>query len=395
MFVFGTPFVTAQVDNFMKESMKTRFTIKNSNADEFINSSENRDNRFEIDPVEICRTMLRRRQWFISIVGATVAITILIMLLTPNRYTSRAVILPSGKTESMSALKAMAGLVGGMSMTDGTSSTLFPVVLRSHLIADSLLSKNYRFMHNGRDTVVNLKEYIGRDDSDRLYRGLAGMTSIGTDKLTGEITVSVETEYPAFSQLLTSEYISQLENYNLNSRKSQASERVRYLSHELSSRFDSLTEAENALATFQQNNRNWAGTSDAYILKQLGRLKRDVEIKTKTYGYLLQEYEIARLDAQKDIPIVRVLDSASLPTQKSGPFRSITVIASGFISFMIVAFMIFLLELIQNGIRTTDKRKIDALQNELREAMPFVRINSSMLSDGADRADEDKVSQNV
>lgn len=354
--------------------MKRKVTIRNSSPSVNPAKGENTDPSFEIDPIEIGRTLLRRRKWFVGIVGTTVAVTITVMLFTANRYTSHAVILPSGgKSQNISALKAMAGLMTGGSMNDETSSAIFPVILRSHLIADSLLDHVYSFKNDGRDTSLTLREYIDRDDSDRLYRALAGMTSISSDKRTGEITVKAETEYPEFSRQLVSGYITQLENWNLHSRRSKASERVEYLSRELQTRMDSLIMAEDALGDFQERNRNWSATTDAFIFKQLGRLKRDVEIKTKTYAYLLQEFEIARLDAHKDIPIVRVLDKATLPTQKSGPYRSITVIASGLISFLVVAMVVFLMEMFQQGIRTSDRTKVETLRSELRQALPFAR----------------------
>jgi len=353
--------------------MSRKLTIRNSAPQENRSSNDDSLSRFEIDPIEIVRTMLRRRKWFMAIVGTTVAATIAVMLLTPNRYTSHAIILPSGKTQDLSALKAMAGLVGGAGMSDETSSTLYPVILRSHLVADSVLRHEYSFNRNGQDTTLTLSEFIEEDDSDNLYRALAGMTSISSNKRTAEITVAVETEVPEFSRQIVSEYISQLENYNLHSRRSKAKERIAYLSRELSSRLDSLTHSEDALSNFQESNRNWANTTDPFILKQLLRLKREVEIKTKTYAFLIQEHEIARLDAQKDIPIVRVLDKATLPTQKSGPFRSITVITFTFVSFFVVAFIVFLIELIQKGVASSDQRQINALRIELRQAIPFWR----------------------
>ncbi len=370
----------------MKENMNKRITLKKSMLQESASKENSSKVTFEIDPLEIGRTLLRRRKWFVWIVSSTVIATIAIMLMTSNRYTSHAVILPSGKSSGgMSALKAMAGLVGGMGAGDETSSNLFPVILQSHLVADSLLGHVYNFELYNHDTTMTLREYIGKDDTDKLYHSLSGMTEISTDTRTGEITVAVETKSPEFSRLLVSEYIAQLENYNLHSRKSKATERVSYLQRELKSRLDSLTQSENNLSDFQNGNRNWAMTTNPFILKQLGRFKREVEIKTTTYAYLLQEYEIARLDAQKDIPIVRILDRATFPTQKTGPNRTVAVLVSAFISFFGVLFLVIVIELIQTGIRLSDKNTVDALRNELLDANPFTRRSNTTTNEILER----------
>ena len=67
----------------------------------------------------------------------------------------------------------------------------------------------------------------------------------------------------------------------------------------------------------------------------LGRHKRNIEINSQTYLLLREQYEMARLTAQKDVPIVRILDMPSLPTLKSSPRRTIIIILSGMVAFIL------------------------------------------------------------
>ncbi len=328
------------------------------------------DQRFEIDPIGLLRLLLRRRRWIIGVVGLASILAVATLLRTPNRYTSRASILPSGKSNNLSALRAMAGLAGGLSLEDDNSSALFPLILQSDLVRDSLLARRYQFSFESESFDLSLAEYLVTDDPDRLRRGLGDITAISSSTRTGGITIAVETEYPEFSQALVQEYLNRLEDFNLHSRRSEAKERVRYLARELDERSRALKSAEDSLEAFQSRHRNWAATTNPVVLKQLARLKQQVEAKGKTYVYLLQEYEVSKLDAQKDVPIVRILDRASLPTLKSGPYRSRSVILVAVVSFALVVLAIFLIDLVQDAARHADNGSREALVGDIKDAFP-------------------------
>ncbi|MEW5796971.1 MAG: Wzz/FepE/Etk N-terminal domain-containing protein [Candidatus Zixiibacteriota bacterium] len=357
--------------------MTGKFTIRNSAQ---ASSPQTQDSvsdatqyRYEVDLPALATLLLRRRRWIVGVVGLVSVLTAVVMLLTPNQYTSTAVILPSGGSSGFSALKAMAGLAGMDGGEDANSSTLFPVILRSKLVSDSLLGKSYLFSDYSGVITVSLPEYFDETDPDRQRRMLAKITSIDTDSRTGEITLRVETKYAALSQALVTEYLTQLENFNLYSRRSEARERVRYLSRELETRQVELRAAEDSLEAYQSRNRNWAATSSPPLLKELARLKRDAEAKATTYAYLLQEYEIAKLDAQKDVPVVRILDTASLPTLKSGPHRTLTVLAVSTIAFVLVVLAIFGLEIARQISRGSSQDTQRELRNLLESSFPRSR----------------------
>ncbi len=316
------------------------------------------------------KLLLQRRRWIFSVVGTVFMATAVIMFSTHNRYVSQAVILPSGKSDKFSALRAMAGLTGGLNLGDDNTSELYPVILQSNLVVDSVLAREYTFTDDSDTIRTTLAQYIGKDKPELLRRSLAGMTSISTSTRTGEITLAVETEFPALSQQVVSEYLNQLERYNLFSRRSEASERVRYLARELEDREKALRQAEDSLESYQSRNRNWAMTSSPPLLKDLVRLKREAEAKTQTYAYLLQEYEVARLDVQKDMPVVRVLDRASLPTVKSGPKRVITILGASAATFVFMVIAIFGADLVQQARRQVDPETRKELSEMTASSFP-------------------------
>jgi len=142
------------------------------------------------------------------------------------------------------------------------------------------------------------------------------------------------------SQAVLNAYLSELEDYNLYKRNSRGQRNARYLESQLREVKTKLTEAENNLEQYRLANQNWAYTTDPTILKESRRLRREVEILSQSYLNLMNRYEIARQESQNDLPVAAVLDRSSLPTLKSGPFRSIIVLLSGAAVFFMTVFVL-------------------------------------------------------
>jgi uncharacterized protein involved in exopolysaccharide biosynthesis len=233
-----------------------------------------------------------------------------------------------------------------------------------------MIGKTYRFVHRGENMSLNLSEYLGTSDPHKRRAGLSAMTVIAMDKKTGVIDVSVETTYPAFSQALLQEYLVQLEDFNHFKRRSHAGDRVDYLARELAQRKRGLAEAEDSLAAYQSRHRNWSVSTDPDILKETSRLQREVTTRAAAYGFLTKEFEAAKLDVQKDMPIIRVLDNASLPTQKHGPRRALTVQLAGIAALIGVIALLCAIEVVKARSSSHGGHEIDTLRSELAAAFP-------------------------
>jgi uncharacterized protein involved in exopolysaccharide biosynthesis len=295
-----------------------------------------------INLLDVVKMLLRKKRLIFGAVIVTMVIASIVLLLTPDRYTSFASILPTGKGNNLSGLKELVGLGMNMAVTDENSSYLFPTILGSNYVRNALIRKEYSFTHKSKRKTLTLRQYFGEDNPDLLRRAVRNLIMAEMDDATGVIVLSVETTYPEFSQAILKQALIELENFNIHKRSSSARENVRYLERELAAKEEELREAEDRLEEYQKSNRNWAGTSDPTLLKTLSRLEQDVTIKLNTYTYLRGQYETARLEEQKDIPIVRVLDEPSLPTTKSGPFRKKNVLLSGIIAFLIACFILII-----------------------------------------------------
>jgi uncharacterized protein involved in exopolysaccharide biosynthesis len=87
--------------------------------------------------------------------------------------------------------------------------------------------------------------------------------------------------------------------------------------------------ADGNIAT--QNQAGLDSTAEEYPpLRQLPRLAvpyadiyRRVRVQETVYGLLTQQYELARIQEAKDVPVVRMIDAPGVPEKKSFPPRAI------------------------------------------------------------------------
>jgi uncharacterized protein involved in exopolysaccharide biosynthesis len=328
--------------------------------------------QFNINVFELISLLLAKRKLIIGAVTVSVLATIGYLLLQPNLYTSHATILPSGKamSSSLNSVRSLVGLADPTPFTDENSSAIFPVILRSNLVMDGVMKKTYTFADGDQKKTMTLGEYFDEDNPDKLRKALRDQTYVESNKMTAEISIGVKTMYPELSRQIVGEYIRLLEDFNLNKRQTSAKFNCQYLSKQIELVGTDLHAAEDKLQDYQQHNMSWNMQSDPELTKEVNRLQREVDLKSTTFNNLSQQYENAKLEAQKDVPIVRVLDAPTLPTVKSGPFRTHAVIVSIFMSFGLICLLIIILDVARQGIQGDNRRDFNKFRDDFQTTFP-------------------------
>jgi len=342
-------------------------------SSKFSDASQNNqiEDDSEFNLFDLASIIVKNINFIIYTIGIVIVLTIILLFLLPNKYTSTASILPSGSPDKLSELKSLAG-IGINSNLNENPSALFPPILKSLHIANALLSETYSFHVDGIIKTITLQEYFDEYDNDKLVSELAKISYFGTDKETAVIHIAVESKYPAFSQALVAKYLFELENYNLYKRRSKASENEAYLAKQLGVIKEELSAAEDELERFQAANRNWRISSNSEIIRALSRLDRSVEIKSSIFLFLTKEFERAKFDAQKDVPIIQILDSPSLPTEISSPDRSLILLLIIVISSFLTVFMVIIYESVRKHSREQKKELVDEIKNDLQSTFPTI-----------------------
>ena len=83
----------------------------------------------------------------------------------------------------------------------------------------------------------------------------------------------------------------------------------------------------------------------------LMRLKREVEIQTKLYAFLTQQYEESKIQEARDAPTIQVLDDPNYPIKRYKPMRTLMVIGYSLIMFVLSALYVLFIEFDKNSSR--------------------------------------------
>jgi len=98
------------------------------------------------------------------------------------------------------------------------------------------------------------------------------------------------------------------------------------------------------------------------------RLFRDVAIQQKILEFLIPIYEQARIEEQKDVPVLLVLDKAVPAERKSKPLRALIIIIATFLSIAFSILVVFLME----GIKKMER--ISLLTQRLQKSVDKIAV---------------------
>lgn len=341
----------------------------------YTNNEENAMNandEISIDLVKIFHQILDHK-WRILISAILFAILGAIYSLTsPNEYVATVKLLPEIDTKSaggMGGLKSLAGLAGiDLASSAGTEAIrpdLYPNILQSTPFLQSILkrkiyvAKKSKWILLGdllsKDRVEapismgNSKEEQEDEDekeapipagalpkglvnidkeSQRILLQLKNCISAELDKKSGVITISVKLADPVAAATVS--YFAQqyLTDYVTKYRTEKSVSEVMFLKkrqEEAKSRYD---QALHTLSNYRDQNRNLF----LNVAKdQEKKLQYEVDLSYNLYSSLNNQLADAQVKTHRETPVIKVLEPAQVPIQKSGPKRSL--ITLGFMFF--------------------------------------------------------------
>lgn len=262
--------------------------------------------------------VLRRRVWVVRAVLVTVTAALLLTFLRPRTYTSSATFLPQARRgqSSLNGLAAQLGLSvpGG----DATQTPQFYVdLLRSRPILHAAVDTRYAFGTDSGAVSAALADVysvpagapaVRRDAAARRLADDIGVTS---STRTGVITLKVNAPHPQLAQQVVARLIALLNEYNLNTRKSQATAERAFTEQRLAEARAELRRSEDRLQDFLLRNREFRLAPTLAL--DHNRLSRDVTFRHQTYGALAQAYEQARIEEVRDTPVISVVEEPAVP----------------------------------------------------------------------------------
>ena len=238
----------------------------------------------------------------------------------PRVYKARASFIPQGTDASRSNIAALAGQFGvAIPTAGGSQSPEFyaalvkePVLLRRIALDTFVVAED----SGRRATFMELLEIDEGTPAARLeesVRQLKDMITVSNQKQTGIIEVTATSKWPSVSLAIARDLLDGVNEFNLNTRQSQASAERKFVETRLNVASDDLRDAEERLARFLVSNRQYGASPE--LTFQHDRLFREVEMKQSVYTTLRQAAEEARMREVRDTPVITVVEPPTVPTR--------------------------------------------------------------------------------
>lgn len=303
---------------------------------ETMNNTETEQNiEKKIDYLEIISILWSKRK-FITLVTLITTIVFIgfTFLMTPT-YLSSTVILPEmdkGKLGPLGDLAALAGVnIGG----EVVMVKLYPDIIQSEAVLTPVIEKKYKSKFY--EQPVNLIEYFEIEEEtprrtiEVALKTIRTMLKIEMSQKTGLLTYSIETKDAQVSADILNTITAELNNFLLTKKTTNAGEQRKWIEKRMKEVKQDLERSENILKEFREKNRRV--TDSPQLLLEQGRFMREVSLQEVISTTLQQQYEVARIEEIKNVPIINVLDEAKPAAEKNSPKRRLFVTIGFLLSF--------------------------------------------------------------
>jgi capsular polysaccharide transport system permease protein len=379
--------------------------------------------------------IVRRRATVAWMTLAGFLAALVFVLVSGNRYESRALLLPPVEEAGEGILSAwMTKLnlpsVVAPSSAGSASATILGDILGSRRLGEMII-----------DTLA-LKDHYKTDSMDDALRALRARTTWSITG-TGLIRLSVSDRDPAVALRIAEAYIAELDSLNRFLQYSRAEQTRKFMSAQLATYRDRIGRARHEVAAFQTKHgivdfdeqvRGAIGVAadlkvravlagierdliEEYqqasshelrrksaeydgLMRQLdgimngdsagavfipldrlpalvqtyARMERDLEVNERVYAYLLERYEEAGIDRARTTPVVQVVDEPNLPEKPSGWPRWVVVLVVTAVVFVWSVAVVLWWDWVREREKSgAEMRAISELQETVRSDVEWLR----------------------
>lgn len=275
----------------------------------------------DISLLAVINVLLAHR-WRIIMVGVLLAtVLVAIGLLQRRHYTARAAFVPQSRAQqSLGGLAAQFGL--SLPGQKGDESPAFYTELlesRGVLRAAALTSYPAAKSKSGNRapaTLVDAYEEPGDSAEKRVdatIKRLQKDVASSVSTRSGMVTLTAKAESAVLAQQIANRLLQLLNQFNLDRRRSQASEERRFAEARVQEVKAELRTAENRLQYFLQANREFNNSPSLRFEEE--RLTADVAFHRQLYTTLAQAFEQAKIDEVRDTPVITVVETPEIPVR--------------------------------------------------------------------------------
>lgn len=320
-------------------------------------SSENiKENNFSLEEIKsIVLSLWNSRGTVLKITGIITVISLIIVFILPKQFRSTVILLPDTDKTKLAGMAGFSNLaaLAGVNLGTVTIEQLYPTIISSETIMKKVIYAKY-YSEDFKQK-INLIEYwdISEDTEARNFEiameKLKDRLDVNFDKITNVVTVSLWMPEAQLSADILDTLASSVDSFIRYNRNTNAAEQRRWIESRLDQVKNDLSKAENALKNFREQNRIFDNSPQLQL--QQARLMREVEMQSTIYGELRKQYELAKIEEIKTVPVINVLDYPRAAGKKDKPKRALITIVTFFFSFTGSCFYVIIREKFETEIR--------------------------------------------
>lgn len=252
---------------------------------------------------------------------------LLLALVLPRTYTATATLLEAprgGGGSALDQLSLSAEALGLPSRGSSSNALTYPDILRSRRLLGALLEESFP---DARGESRPLRVWLVRGTAtpqrtERALDALREQLDISLDRRTNLLRVGVRDSDPVRAAAVANAACAQLQHVLVHSMTTQAGAQRRFIEERLTEARRRLARAEESLRAFRESNLRG---SNPRLALETSRLMREARTQEEIVLALTRQHELARVDEQRDVPVLNVLDAAAVPAFASAPRRSLLV----------------------------------------------------------------------
>lgn len=269
---------------------------------------------------------------FATLIGTTLLGTVAFLI--PPTYRARTTLIPVSTQSSLGALGQLGVGLEDLGLPIGVGNTQvskYPEIVRSRrLLTHALLQRFPTRAHGDSILLLDLVQKGGTGEKriEVAIRKLRSSIHTEVDRRNGILSINVDSTDPVVAAAVANELAGELQSFMIFSFTSQAGENRKFVESRLVDANKALAGAEEQLRQFRERNLR-IGNSPQLQLEQ-GRLERAVREQEDVYLTLRRQFELARIQEHRDVPVINPLDIADPPVIRWFPKRGLTTLC-GFV----------------------------------------------------------------
>lgn len=285
----------------------------------------------ELDFFAYLMTIWQWKRIPVSIFVMAIVISVIYVSVLKPVYIAKVTLIPSDKS-SGSNLGMMTGFAAtfGLSLpvSGGDPSAVFGEIAKSRSFLKDFIKDTLPTIEEPAG--MPLKNYfkINTADQDSATVSLAGKLAgmIEYESMDNIIELSVEDKDPVLAAALANRVVDRLKVYNHEKRISKIKTNRMFVEERLQEIKKELKDARNALTAFRRKNQRINIDHAPHLYDQQQWLMQEVQAKQEVYLLLKKEFEVARIEEEKEKPFVEILDFAIPPDPTFKPEKKLLLI---------------------------------------------------------------------